>query len=541
MMISLMDGSEEVINSCNTNSTHGMILYTEDRALKEVRSENENDHSRHNLRSSLRLISADLEPDIHIPSIFRKMVLKPPQEALPYIMIQVKGLRKAGWPILGRDLFKDNGRYEIDREGWEVMLGVIRQAIEASGYDEEEKDELLYAIEIKSNMSIQAFSNWQKCAIAITSPEVLAHYLKRCVEAKQEPSLQVVLEFDFDNFPEPGGIIKNRSGINDELDQKTSEVSSTEKSSNWIPAVMKPEEGELKANEALKNNKDLENFVSILQGLGIGKPENLESPYTLVLGGGEEYTISRRVNRKDFLKEICSPLDEMDELERWYKDLVSHGATYGIFIPPFESIEEDNIMGMMWDQLPSDKQNQKGVMSQLIYRMMRTDGVISKKLTKIRDLMDGVGSNGYALLYNIMRYCHPKLSTRGYSKNAPFQRSNESLAKYVGRTILFYEDEKNLYGRVYSEREQIMKTINQSDIRNRKFLADKAEVFIPEDKQIPRKWKMCFLATTMEEHISKIPRGRISDRRRPPPQDRNKIMYTGEESDEENDRNNDLV
>ena len=123
-------------------------------------------------------------------------------------------------------------------------------------------------------------------------------------------------------------------------------------------------------------------------------------------------------------------------MEAWYKDLVSHGATHGVFIPPYESIVEEDIMGELWDRLPEGKKAQKADMSQVIYSLLRMEDTISSSLTAVHEVMQGARGDGYVILYNMMRTIHPRLRVQKYSSNAPYQKSNESIAKYMGRALL---------------------------------------------------------------------------------------------------------
>jgi hypothetical protein len=111
-------------------------------------------------------------------------------------------------------------------------------------------------------------------------------------------------------------------------------------------------------------------------------------------------------DQKNFVKKDGIPVLGKLPWILWYKRYVSFALRHGIFVPPFESMEADNIMGTWYDDIPNGIKMNINQMS----------GNILTTLTAHSILPDGnewteISSHdcGYAALYNVFRRIHPIL------------------------------------------------------------------------------------------------------------------------------------
>ena len=78
------------------------------------------------------------------------------------------------------------------------------------------------------------------------------------------------------------------------------------------------------------------------------------------------------VKYKDFRKVTIPKFDASrnDSFVHWYKFLVSTCLQWGVWCPPYESVEEDNVHGCWWMLLPQSVRDQKSFMGHLLYSLL---------------------------------------------------------------------------------------------------------------------------------------------------------------------------
>jgi hypothetical protein len=64
----------------------------------------------------------------------------------------------------------------------------------------------------------------------------------------------------------------------------------------------------------------------------------------------EAFSMEEQINAKDFHKTASIKLTSRSETLDWYDNLALHGAMYGVFVPPSDSIAPQTIMGTLWSK-----------------------------------------------------------------------------------------------------------------------------------------------------------------------------------------------
>ena len=123
----------------------------------------------------------------------------------------------------------------------------------------------------------------------------------------------------------------------------------------------------------------------------------------------------------------------MDHILWWYDVLVSHGALYGVFIPPGHSLQRNSIMGTMWSYKNAgpSKHSERPAMSDLINKLLLDSKLFSKETSHLRNIAIAAQGDGYAALHNIMRLAHPLLSEIQVESRIPTQSNTMSFSTYI--------------------------------------------------------------------------------------------------------------
>jgi hypothetical protein len=227
----------------------------------------------------------------------------------------------------------------------------------------------------------------------------------------------------------------------------------------------------------------------------------------------EEYMtqfMNEEVKFKDFRKASIPRFDssKQESFVHWYKLFCSTCLQWGIWCPPYESAQEDNIHGAWWPRLPASVRAADRFMSGLIYSALTMDSTFpigSKELNAV----EGCPPNaGYHALYALFRLHHPLLhSVYSTANQIPRQRRAESFSLYTRRLQDFMARER-LATRTYTESEAL-------DLAIRNLHPDWSQEFrrmVERDKrtgpggQLPFKLTMPQLATTLVEYAAEIGR-----------------------------------
>ena len=174
----------------------------------------------------------------------------------------------------------------------------------------------------------------------------------------------------------------------------------------------------------------------------------------------EEYMqqfMSSEVRYKDFRKATFLKFDSsrQDSFIHWYKLFCATCLQWGLWCPPYESVEEDNVHGLWWTLLPASVRNQEAFMSSLLYGVLSLDTVFPNG-SREHSAVQGCSANaGYDAIYSLLRLHHPRLQSVVYTVNEiPRQRRAETFSVYLRRLHDFLARER-IAGRNYTETEAL--------------------------------------------------------------------------------------
>jgi hypothetical protein len=174
----------------------------------------------------------------------------------------------------------------------------------------------------------------------------------------------------------------------------------------------------------------------------------------------EEYMqqfMSSEVRYKDFRKATFQKFESsrQDSFIHWYKLFCATSLQWGLWCPPYESVEEDNIHGLWWNLLPASVQNQEAFMSSLLYGALSLDTVFPFG-SREHSAVQGCSANaGYDAIYSLLRLHHPRLQSVVYTvTEIPRQRRAETFSAYLRRLHDFLARER-IAGRNYTETEAL--------------------------------------------------------------------------------------
>ncbi|KAI2501854.1 hypothetical protein MHU86_12619 [Fragilaria crotonensis] len=111
-----------------------------------------------------------------------------------------------------------------------------------------------------------------------------------------------------------------------------------------------------------------------------GHTANSHAPITHGAESFEDYMqqfMSSEVKYKDFRKTVVQKYDSsrQDSFVHWYKLFCATCLQWGLWCPPYESVEPDNIHGCWWSLLPASVRTQEAFMSALLYGVLSQDTV----------------------------------------------------------------------------------------------------------------------------------------------------------------------
>ncbi|KAI2509024.1 hypothetical protein MHU86_5400 [Fragilaria crotonensis] len=219
---------------------------------------------------------------------------------------------------------------------------------------------------------------------------------------------------------------------------------------------------------------------------------------------------STDVKFKDFRKITLPKFDSSknDSFVHWYKLLVSTCLQYGVWCPPYESVEEDNIYGAWWKRLPQSVKDQEAFMAHLLYTVLIRPETFPPNSRELEAVEGSSANAGYNAIYNILRMHHPLLhSVLSMANSIPMHRRAESFSLYLRRLQEFFARER-LATRTYTESEAL-------DLAVRNLSAEWRSEFrrlVERDKRsgnggrLPFKLALPQMATTFVEYASEIGR-----------------------------------
>jgi hypothetical protein len=149
---------------------------------------------------------------------------------------------------------------------------------------------------------------------------------------------------------------------------------------------------------------------------------------------GEACSMEDRLDSKDFHHIASIKLTSRDETLGWYSILVAHGEMCGVFIPPWDSISPDLIMGRYWSKqlLGETIHGRRRTMESHVHKLLLTDGIFSKDYDdEYQDIVKASDGNGYAALHKILRLHHPRLTEKKVETKIPTQSVGMRFGHHV--------------------------------------------------------------------------------------------------------------
>jgi transposase InsO family protein len=137
-----------------------------------------------------------------------------------------------------------------------------------------------------------------------------------------------------------------------------------------------------------------------------------------------------------------------DNGDNWYESTTNYFLCNGIYVPPFATLQYNNVMGTYWDVLVADlpgvvahqPQWSAAIYSLLMSALDDKPSRITNPVpgpTKIREILMESCGDGYLALYKIMQYhaaqLNHVLTTRIKRTNIPVFGTSRSIEEYTGR------------------------------------------------------------------------------------------------------------
>jgi hypothetical protein len=151
-----------------------------------------------------------------------------------------------------------------------------------------------------------------------------------------------------------------------------------------------------------------------------------------------------------------------EETPELYSIIVSHGTICGVFLPPWDIMLSDLIIGRYWSKklLGETIHGRRRTMESHVHKLLFTDGLFSKDCDdEYCDIVKAYGGNGYAALHNILRLHHPRLTEKKVDTKIPAQSISVRFRYHVHaiQDHLFLEETR---GRTYSKYEALQLVID---------------------------------------------------------------------------------
>jgi hypothetical protein len=121
----------------------------------------------------------------------------------------------------------------------------------------------------------------------------------------------------------------------------------------------------------------------------------------------------------------------MEPIGMWYRRFVAHGATNGIYVPPYESVTPLHSLGTWFEHMPAPIQHNVHVMSQYINNAINQSDVFAHNSPERLIILNS--PDGYTALYNLLRDSHPNLKEVNQFNDCPRQFEPEPFLGYLTR------------------------------------------------------------------------------------------------------------
>ena len=139
------------------------------------------------------------------------------------------------------------------------------------------------------------------------------------------------------------------------------------------------------------------------------------------------------IDAQNFLKAEALKLHDKKDIQKLFKKLVSHGATYGMFIAPWNTVSKHNIMGYNWTKtnIGVNKHKECNCMSVLIHQLLSSDEIFAKHSEDLPEIVKATDNDGYLTMYNILHLVHPLLSEEDVQARIPQQPAGLTFLQHV--------------------------------------------------------------------------------------------------------------
>ena len=228
----------------------------------------------------------------------------------------------------------------------------------------------------------------------------------------------------------------------------------------------------------------------------------------------EEYMqqfMMSEVRYKDFRKATFQKFDSshQDSFIHWYKLFCATCLQWGLWCPPYESVEEDNVHGLWWNLLPASVRNQEAFMSSLLYGALSLETVFPCGSREYSAVQGCSANAGYDAIYSLLRLHHPRLQSVVHTvTEIPRQRRAETFSIYLRRLHDFLARER-IAGRNYTETEALDLSVRNLSIEWRsefRRLVERDRRTGRHENVLPFHLSMSQLATTFMQYATEIGR-----------------------------------
>ena len=153
----------------------------------------------------------------------------------------------------------------------------------------------------------------------------------------------------------------------------------------------------------------------------------------------------------DFHKHVRATIDNQNQILNFYQQIYTQGPSYGIHLRKLEDLRSNQ--DLCPQQFTADQRND---MSRTIYQKLQDGNCVSKSYTQAQNIItqNVSTSDGYTVLYQLLRFVHPRLMESQNAHTIPKMSQIGDLYMYCDRLTNFILLEK-INGRVYSTKEQI--------------------------------------------------------------------------------------
>jgi GAG-pre-integrase domain len=137
-------------------------------------------------------------------------------------------------------------------------------------------------------------------------------------------------------------------------------------------------------------------------------------------------------NFKDFVRSYYIPVHHPSEpIGMWYRRFITHGATNGIYVPPYESVTAAHSLGDWFDTMPEPIRCNVRIMSQYISTALNQTDVFAPNSPERLIVLNN--PDGYAALYNLLSDSHPSLKDTHQFNDCPRQFESEPFLGFLTR------------------------------------------------------------------------------------------------------------